>query len=74
MLLNLPTTDAVEAAVFGEHGVAQRVKPPQLVVDFSTVKVDEGRAFAARLRDADRLRLDRCAGVRRPAGVGQPAR
>jgi 3-hydroxyisobutyrate dehydrogenase-like beta-hydroxyacid dehydrogenase len=52
VLLNLPTTDAVEDAVFGPAGVASALKPPQLVVDFSTVKVDKGRAFAARLRDA----------------------
>ena len=49
VLLNLPTTDAVEIAVFGEAGVASALKPPQLVVDFSTVAVDRGRAFAARL-------------------------
>ena len=52
VLLNLPTTEAVEQAVFGDDGVASALAPPQLVVDFSTVKVDKGRAFAARLRDA----------------------
>jgi 3-hydroxyisobutyrate dehydrogenase-like beta-hydroxyacid dehydrogenase len=52
VLLNLPTTDAVEAAAFGEDGVATALHPPQLVIDFSTVKVDKGREFAARLRAA----------------------
>ena len=40
VLLNLPTTDAVEAAVFGEDGVASAIRPPQLVIDFSTIKVE----------------------------------
>src|SRR5438874_2610087 len=39
VLLNLPTTDAVEAAVFGEKGVSSAIQKSQLVVDFSTVKV-----------------------------------
>jgi 3-hydroxyisobutyrate dehydrogenase-like beta-hydroxyacid dehydrogenase len=51
VFLNLPTTDAVDAAVFGDRGVARAVRPPQLVVDFSTVKVDSGKAFAAKLRE-----------------------
>ena len=50
VLLNLPTTEAVEQAVFGERGVASAVKPPQLVIDFSTVKVEKGKAFAEKLR------------------------
>ena len=36
VLLNLPTNEAVEEAVFGARGVASAAKPPQLVVDFST--------------------------------------
>lgn len=51
VLLNLPTTDAVEAAVFSANGVATALRPPQLVIDFSTIKVDACRAFAHRLRD-----------------------
>src|SRR5450756_512977 len=51
MLLNLPTTEAVEQVAFGERGVASALRPPQLVVDFSTVKVDKGRSFAAKLRE-----------------------
>ncbi len=50
VLLNLPTTDAVEQAVFGENGVASAVQPPQLVIDFSTIKLDKCKAFAAKLR------------------------
>ena len=68
VLLNLPTTDAVEEAVFGEHGVAEALAPPQLVIDFSTVKVDSGREFAARLR-ATRG----CGWVDAPVSGGPPA-
>src|SRR6185295_16914319 len=50
VLLNLPTTDAVKQAVFGERGVAGAVAAPQIVVDFSTVKVDNGKAFAEKLK------------------------
>ncbi len=52
VLLNLPTTEAVEEAVFGERGVASVVRSPQLVIDFSTIKVDKCRAFGAKLRKA----------------------
>ena len=51
VLLNLPTTDAVEAAVFGENGVVSALRPPQLVVDFSTIEVEKCKAFARRLRE-----------------------
>ena len=34
VLLNLPTTDAVEQAVFGPDGVASAIEPPRIVVDF----------------------------------------
>jgi 3-hydroxyisobutyrate dehydrogenase-like beta-hydroxyacid dehydrogenase len=52
VLLNLPTTDAVEEAVFGERGVATVARSPQLVIDFSTIKVDKCKALAAKLRRA----------------------
>ncbi len=68
VLLNLPTTDAVEQAVFGDHGVASAIAPPQLVVDFSTVKVDKGRAFAATLRETTG-----CGWVDAPVSGGPPA-
>jgi 3-hydroxyisobutyrate dehydrogenase len=51
VLLNLPTPDAVEAAVFGENGVAAALRQPQLLIDFSTNKVYQTKAFAQRLRE-----------------------
>ena len=51
VLVNLPTPEAVEAAVFGESGVASALRPPQLLVDFSTIKVAQCKAFARRLRE-----------------------
>ena len=68
VLLNLPTTDAVGEAVFGERGVASAIRPPQLVVDFSTVKVDKGRAFAASLREKTG-----CGWIDAPVSGGPPA-
>ena len=68
VLLNLPTTDAVEEAVFGPDGVASALKRPQLVVDFSTVKVDKGREFASRLREATG-----CGWIDAPVSGGPPA-
>lgn len=68
VLLNLPTTDAVEEAAFGVQGIVHALAPPQLVVDFSTVKVDKGRAFAARLREATG-----CGWVDAPVSGGPPA-
>jgi len=47
VLLNLPTNEAVEEAVFGARGVASAIKPPQLIVDFSTIKVENGKKFAS---------------------------
>jgi 3-hydroxyisobutyrate dehydrogenase len=51
VLLNLPTPEAVEAAVFGDNGVASALRAPQLLVDFSTNKVYQTKAFAQRLRE-----------------------
>ncbi len=50
--LNLPTTQAVEEAVFGPTGVAHGIRPPTLLVDFSTIEVECCRAFARRLKQA----------------------
>lgn len=50
--LNLPTTHAVEDAVFGTDGVARTMRPPCVLVDFSTIEVERCRAFARRLREA----------------------
>lgn len=49
ILLNLPTTDAVEDVVFGAGGLAAAMRPAQVIVDFSTIAVEKGRRFAARL-------------------------
>lgn len=68
VLLNLPTTDAVEQAVFGAAGVASAVKPPQIVIDFSTIKVDKCKAFAAQLRAQTG-----CGWIDAPVSGGPPA-
>ena len=68
VLLNLPTTEAVEVAVFGDNGLASALKPPQLVVDFSTIKVDKGKAFAKRL-----AKTTGCGWVDAPVSGGPPA-
>lgn len=68
VLLNLPTTDAVAEVAFGEHGVATALRPPQRLVDFSTVKVDKGRAFAAKLREETG-----CGWIDAPVSGGPPA-
>jgi 3-hydroxyisobutyrate dehydrogenase len=68
VILNLPTTDAVETAVFGDGGIAGVVRAPQLVVDFSTVEVARGKGFAARLAEATG-----CGWVDAPVSGGPPA-
>lgn len=68
VLLNLPTTDAVEQAVFGDKGVAAALKPPQLVVDFSTIKVDKCKAFGHKLRAQTG-----CGWIDAPVSGGPPA-
>ena len=68
ILLNLPTTDAVEQAVFGPDGVASTISPPQLVVDFSTNEVARGKGFASRLREQSG-----CGWVDAPVSGGPPA-
>ena len=68
VLLNLPTNDAVKDAVFGAKGVATAVTAEQLVVDFSTIPVDECRSHAARL-----ARETGCRWVDAPVSGGPPA-
>ena len=68
VLLNLPTTAAVEQVAFGEHGVAAALRPPQLLVDFSTIEVENGRAFAAKLRGQTG-----CGWIDAPVSGGPPA-
>jgi 3-hydroxyisobutyrate dehydrogenase len=52
VLLNLPTTEAVEAAALGDKGVGSALKAPQLVIDFSTIRPATAKALAAKLRAA----------------------
>jgi 3-hydroxyisobutyrate dehydrogenase len=68
VLLNLPTNDAVEDAVFGPQGLVHTVKKGQLVVDFSTIPVDTCRNHAARL-----LEKTGCRWVDAPVSGGPPA-
>jgi 3-hydroxyisobutyrate dehydrogenase-like beta-hydroxyacid dehydrogenase len=68
VLLNLPTNDAVKDAVFGANGVASAVNAKQLVVDFSTIPVEECRSHAARL-----LEKTGCHWVDLPVSGGPPA-
>jgi 3-hydroxyisobutyrate dehydrogenase len=68
VLLNLPTNDAVEDAVFGDQGLAKSLRAPQLVVDFSTIPVDACRDHAIRL-----LRETGCRWVDAPVSGGPPA-
>ncbi len=68
VLLNLPTTDAVEQAVFGEKCIAAALRPPQLLIDFSTIKVEKCKAFAQKLRTATG-----CGWIDAPVSGGPPA-
>jgi len=68
VLLNLPTTDAVELAVFGSAGIASAIHRPQLVIDFSTIKVGKCKAFAQQLRAATE-----CGWIDAPVSGGPPA-
>jgi 3-hydroxyisobutyrate dehydrogenase-like beta-hydroxyacid dehydrogenase len=68
VLLNLPTNDAVKDAVFGANGVASAVNAKQLLVDFSTIPVDECRRHAAQL-----FERTGCRWVDAPVSGGPPA-
>ena len=68
VLTNLPTPDAVEAAVFGPDGVAAALQLPQLLIDFSTIKVEQGRDCATRLEG-----LTGCRWIDAPVSGGPPA-
>ena len=68
VLLNLPTNDAVEQALFGAHGLAAAMRAPQLLVDFSTIPVEACRSHAARL-----LEKNGCRWVDAPVSGGPPA-
>ena len=68
VVLNLPTTDAVGDVMFGSGGVAKAMTPGQVLVDFSTITVEKGKAFAARL-----LEEAGCGWVDAPVSGGPPA-
>ena len=68
VVLNLPTVVAVREAVFGQGGVAAAMRPPQLLLDFSTIPVEQGQALARELRA-----LNGCAWVDAPVSGGPPA-
>ena len=70
VLLNLPTTDAVETAVFGTDGVASVLRKPQILIDFSTIKVGKGKA----LRRAPATARPVAAGSMRRSPAGRPLR
>lgn len=66
--LNLPTTEAVEDVMFAGGDVASAMSSRQVLVDFSTIVVDKGRQFAARLRERAG-----CGWVDAPVSGGPPA-
>jgi len=68
VLFNLPTTAAVEIAAFGADGVANVMKKPQILIDFSTIKVGKGKIYAERL-----LKETGCGWVDAPVSGGPPA-
>jgi 3-hydroxyisobutyrate dehydrogenase len=68
VLLNLPSAQAVEKAVFGTRGLATALRPPQLVVDFSTVPAAECRDLSSRLQEKNG-----CHWIDAPVSGGPPA-
>jgi 3-hydroxyisobutyrate dehydrogenase len=68
VMLNLPSAQAVEEAVFGTIGLATALRPPQLVVDFSTVPAAACRDFSRRLHEKTG-----CNWVDAPVSGGPPA-
>ena len=65
VLLNLPTNDAVEDAI---AKLIPALRPPQLIVDFSTIPVETCRAHAARV-----FKATGCRWVDAPVSGGPPA-
>ncbi len=68
VLLNLPTPEAVEQAMFGKDGAASAMRRPQLLADFSTIRVEQCRAYAKRLAEQSG-----CRWVDLPVSGGPPA-
>jgi len=52
VLLNLPTTEAVERVALGDGGLCSALEARQLVIDFSTIRPATARELAAKLRAA----------------------
>lgn len=50
VMLCVTDTAAVEAVVFGEGGVAETIRRDALLIDFSSIKPEATRRFAARLK------------------------
>jgi 3-hydroxyisobutyrate dehydrogenase len=68
VLLSLPTTDAVETATFGTDSVASVLRKPQILIDFSTIKVGKGKLYAERLQEQTG-----CGWIDAPVSGGPPA-
>ena len=68
VILNLPTNDAVEQAVFGPQGLASAMTKGQLLVDFSTIPVAACRSHASALHAKTG-----CRWVDAPVSGGPPA-
>ncbi|MFM7567953.1 MAG: NAD(P)-dependent oxidoreductase [Betaproteobacteria bacterium] len=68
VLLNLPTDEAVELAVTGPDGVTNALRPPQRLVDFSTVSVEQGARMARTVFDQCG-----CIWIDAPVSGGPPA-
>jgi 3-hydroxyisobutyrate dehydrogenase len=68
VMLNLPSAQAVEEAVFGATGITTALRPPQLVVDLSTIPAAECRDFSRRLDEKTG-----CNWVDAPVSGGPPA-
>lgn len=58
IMLCLADTQAVEAVIFGDDGLANFVQPQQLIVDFSSITPDATRDFAHRLHSREVFWLD----------------
>ncbi len=58
VIVMVPDTPDVDAALFGRHGVAEGLHPGQLVIDMSSISPTATTAFAARINDLGCLYLD----------------
>jgi len=58
IIVMVPDTPHVEAALFGENGVAKGLKPGAIVVDMSSISPMETKRFAAKINELDCDYLD----------------